>query len=73
MNKERYEALSAEHRAIIDELAGEVFSLKGAESFDAADAKSISKMEAAPQMDKVTVVSVSDKERARWTRRSAKV
>ncbi len=65
MNKERYEGLSDEHRAIIDELAGEVFSLKGAESFDAADAKSISMMDGATQMANVTAVSVSDEERAK--------
>ena len=65
MNKERYQDLSDEHRAIIDELAGEVFSLKGAESFDAADANSIAQMEGASQMDNVTVVSVSDEERAK--------
>lgn len=65
MNKERYQGLSDEHRAIIDDLAGEVFSLKGAESFDAADANSVAAMESAPQMANVTVVSVSAEERAK--------
>lgn len=65
MNKERYEGLSDEHRAIIDELSGEIFSLKGAESFDAADAKSIAAMDSAAQMADVAVVSVSAEERAK--------
>lgn len=65
MNKERYEGLSDEHRAIIDELAGEVFSLKGAESFDAADAKSVAAMASAAQMANVTSVTVSAEERAK--------
>ena len=37
MNKERYEGLSAEHRAIIDELAGLPMSLELAKSFQSAD------------------------------------
>ncbi len=37
MNKERYEGLSAEHRAIIDELAGLPMSMELAKSFDHAD------------------------------------
>ena len=37
MNKERYEGLSEEHRAIIDEIAGLPMSLKMAQSFDHAD------------------------------------
>ncbi len=37
MNKERYESLSSEHRAIIDELAGLPMSLELAKSFDGAD------------------------------------
>ena len=65
MNKERYEGLSDEHRAIIDDIAGEAFSLKGAESFDAADAKSIAAMKSATQMANVTVVSVSAEERVK--------
>ena len=44
MNRERYEGLSAEHRAIIDELSGEAASLKLAESFDGADERSLALM-----------------------------
>jgi len=44
MNKERYMSLSDEHRAIIDELSGEAASMKLAESFDGADAKSLQMM-----------------------------
>lgn len=65
MNKERYEGLSDEHRAIIDELAGEAFSLKGAESFDGADARSKEIMQDAEQMTNVTQIVVSDEERAK--------
>ncbi len=65
MNKERYEGLSDEHRAIIDELAGEAFSLKGAESFDGADARSKEIMQDAEQMANVTQIVVSDQERAK--------
>lgn len=65
MNKERYLSLSDEHRAIIDELAGEVFSLKGAASFDGADLKSFDIMQGADQMAKVTEIAVSAEERAR--------
>ncbi|MEX0305008.1 MAG: TRAP transporter substrate-binding protein [Leisingera sp.] len=65
MNKERYLDLSDEHRAIIDELAGETFSLKGAESFDGADAKSFDMMKGADQMAKVTEITVSAEERAK--------
>ncbi|NKB54389.1 MAG: hypothetical protein GKR97_19650 [Rhizobiaceae bacterium] len=65
MNKERYEGLSDEHRAIIDQLAGETFSLKGAASFDGADNKSAQAMESADQMNNIKVVSVTDAERAK--------
>ena len=57
--------LSDEHRAIIDDLAGETFSMQGAMSFHGADEKSLAAMQSAPQMDKVTWVSVSDEERAK--------
>ncbi len=62
---ERLLAVYDEHRAIIDELAGETFSLKGAESFDGADAKSLEIMQGADQMAKVTQITVSDEERAK--------
>ena len=64
MNKERYEGLSADHKAIIDELAGEPLSMKGAESFDGADAKSLSMMEATSDKG-YERVRVSDEERAK--------
>ncbi len=64
MNRERYEGLSDEHRGIIDELAGEAASMKLAESFDGADARSLKMMEEA--LDKnFVVVEVSAEERAR--------
>ena len=72
MNKERYEGLSDEHRAIIDELAGEVFSLQGAASFDGADAKSLEMMQDAPQMANVTQTEVSAEERAKMDAAVAK-
>jgi TRAP-type C4-dicarboxylate transport system substrate-binding protein len=59
MNKERYEGLSDEHRAIIDGLSGRDFSMRGAESFDLADQESLDAMEANPDawtsMERVTV------------------
>ncbi len=64
MNKERYTSLSNEHRAIIDELAGETFSMMGAKSFDDADNNSRQSMQTADQMSKVSVIQVSSKERA---------
>lgn len=63
MNKERYMGLSDEHRAIIDELAGLPMSLKLAESFDGADARS-KEMIAQANKDWDWVV-VSDEERAK--------
>jgi len=63
MNKERYEGLSEEHRAIINELAGLPMSLKLAESFDGADERS-RKMIADADKDYEWIV-VSDEERAR--------
>lgn len=63
MNKERYESLSEEHRAIIDELAGLPMSLKLAESFDGADAVSKKMMEEADKPYQFIVVS--DEERAK--------
>lgn len=64
MNRDRYEGLSDDHRAIIDDLAGEAASLKLAESFDGADATSLEMMQAAT--DKAfDVVKVSDAERAK--------
>ncbi|MEP2533233.1 TRAP transporter substrate-binding protein [Shimia sp.] len=65
MNKERYMDLSEEHRAIIDELAGEVFSMKGAESFHGADMGSLEAMKTADAMNKVEWIHVTDEERAK--------
>ncbi|SIO07161.1 TRAP transporter substrate-binding protein [Vannielia litorea] len=64
MNRERYEGLSDEHRAIIDELAGEAASHKLAESFDGADAASLEMMKAATDKS-FEVIEVSAEERAR--------
>lgn len=64
MNRERYEGMSDEHRAIIDELSGEAASMKLAESFDGADEKSLQTM-----MDTTgknyELVQVTAEERAR--------
>lgn len=65
MNKERYEGLSAEHRAIIDELAGEAVSLKGAEAFQSTEERAFKALTSADQMAKVTRTSVSKEERAK--------
>ena len=64
MNRERYEGLSDEHRGIVDELAGEAASMKLAESFDGADARSLKMMEEATDKNFV-VVEVTAEERAR--------
>ena len=67
MNKERYMGLSDEHRAIIDDLAGEVVSMKGAESFhnEALRGFDANKAGEAPQVQKVTFVSITPEERAK--------
>lgn len=64
MNKERYMGLSDEHRAIIDELAGEAASMKLAESFDGADAKSLEIMKQTSGKN-YQLVEVSEEERAK--------
>ena len=66
MNKERYQGLSDEHRKIIDDLAGEAVSMKGAESFH-NDGERGKKWMAGnpPEMAKVKVISVSAEERAK--------
>ncbi|MEM6728790.1 MAG: TRAP transporter substrate-binding protein DctP, partial [Pseudomonadota bacterium] len=64
MNKERYMGLSDEHRAIIDELAGEAASMKLAESFDGADARSLEVMQSTAGKG-YELVTVSAEERAR--------
>ncbi|WP_417281002.1 TRAP transporter substrate-binding protein [Celeribacter sp.] len=66
MNKERYEGLSDEHRALIDSLSGRVLSMKGAESFDLADTMSKEQMAANPdKMKNSQLVRMSDEERTR--------
>lgn len=64
MNRERYESLSADHKAIIDDLAGEAASLKLAESFDGADEKSFALMSKTDDK-KYELIEVTDDERAR--------
>ena len=64
MNRERYEGLSDDHRAIIDELAGEAASMKLAESFDGADEKSLQIMMETTDKN-YELVEVSAEERAR--------
>jgi TRAP-type transport system periplasmic protein len=65
MNKERYMELSDDHRAVIDELAGEVMSRKGADSFHSTDMRSLEAMKTAPQMAGIQWLHVSDEERAK--------
>ncbi|MEM8978528.1 MAG: TRAP transporter substrate-binding protein [Pseudomonadota bacterium] len=64
MNKERYMGLSDEHRAIIDELSGEAASMKLAESFDGADARSL-KIMMETTGKSYEMVEVSAEERAK--------
>lgn len=65
MNKERYMDLSDEHRAIIDDLAGGAFSLKGAEAFTFVENRALGMLDGADQMANITRVSVSDEERVK--------
>lgn len=67
MNRERYESLSEEHRAIIDELAGLPFSMELARAFHHADELALKwkdKQIAAGELG-VEWIVVSDEERAR--------
>ena len=64
MNRERYEGLSAEHRAIIDDLSGEAASMKLAESFDGADERSLAMMLETTDKN-YELIEVSADERAR--------
>lgn len=64
MNKERYMGLSDEHRKIIDDLSGEAASMKLAESFDGADARSLKMMGDATDKN-YSLVEVSADERAK--------
>lgn len=63
MNKDRYMGLSDEHRAIIDALAGEAASMKLAESFDGADAKSLEMMKASDKNFEIVEVAAEERER----------
>ena len=66
MNKERYMELSDEHRAIIDDLAGETVSMMGATSFHNEGQRGIDWLAGNPaEMASVTSISVSDEERAK--------
>lgn len=67
MNRERYEGLSAEHRAIIDEVAGLPFSRELAQAFHEADEEALAwkdEMLAAGELNVEWVVT-SDEERAK--------
>ncbi len=66
MNKERYMDLSDEHRAIIDELAGEQVSMMGATSFHNEGERGKAWHATNPEaMANVTSVTISDEERAK--------
>lgn len=66
MNKERYMGLSDEHRAIIDELAGETVSMMGATSFHEEAQRGLGWLATNPDaMKNVTSVSVSAEERSK--------
>lgn len=71
MNRERYEALSDEHRAIIDDLAGEAASMKLAESFDGADETSLAMMQATTDKN-YELIEVTADERAKMDAAVAK-
>ena len=66
MNKERYMELSDEHRAIIDELAGEQASMMGATSFHNEGERGKAWQATKPAaMDEINSVTISDEERAK--------
>ncbi len=66
MNKERYMGLSDEHRAIIDELAGETVSMMGATSFHNEAQRGLKWLAGKPDaMKNVAMVSVPAEERAK--------
>ncbi len=66
MNKERYMGLSDEHRAIIDDLSGEVASMMGAQSFHNDAVRGMKANDSdAPQVANVSFVSISEEERAK--------
>ena len=66
MNKERYEGLSDDHRAVIDSLAGRDVSMMGATSFHNEALRGVKYLASNPEgMENVTVISISDEERAK--------
>lgn len=66
MNKERYFGLSDEHRAIIDDLAGETASMMGATSFHNEAQRGLEWLAGNPDaMKNVAMVSVPAEERAK--------
>lgn len=66
MNKERYMELSDEHRAIIDEIAGDQASMMGATSFHNEGQRGKDWQATKPAaMEEITTVSISDEERAK--------
>lgn len=64
MNKDRYEGLKPEHRAVIDELAGEAFTKVASGSFHDADQTALEKMKA-DNNKSYEFITVSDAERAK--------
>lgn len=74
MNKERYQSLSDEHRAILDEISGLPFSLELARSFHHADALALEWKDAQIAAGKLSVewIVVSDEERAKMEAAAAK-
>jgi TRAP-type C4-dicarboxylate transport system substrate-binding protein len=66
MNKERYMDLSDEHRAIIDDIAGETTSMRGATSFHNEGERGKAWHASKPAaMEKVTSISIPADERAK--------
>ena len=74
MNKERYESLSDEHRAILDEISGLPFSMELARSFHHADELALEWKDAQIAAGKLSVewITVSDEERAKMEAAAAK-
>lgn len=73
MNKERYEGLSAEHKAVLDEIAGLPFSMELARSFHQADEIALDWVEQQRQAGELKVewITVSDEERAKMEQAAA--
>lgn len=67
MNKERYESLSPEHQAVIDEVSGLPFSMELARSFHHADEVALEWVEEQRAAGELNVewITVSDEERAK--------